>query len=199
MSGRPTTLVIGCGALAREIQAIKSLNGWEHLSLTCLDAELHNRPERIAGRLREKILQHRNDFEKILVAYADCGTGGAIDKVLNEFGIGRLPGPHCYATYAGGREFLELAEREPGTFYLTDFLVRHFQRLVVQGLKLDVYPHLKALFFGHYTRCLYLVQQDDEKLQRMARQAADFLGLDFSMRMTGFGELASWLQEKAGR
>ena len=126
-------LIIACGALAHEIIALQALNGWNHMDLTCLDAELHNKPQLIAGKLRQKIAQHRDDYDNIFVAYADCGTGGAIDKVILEAGIERLPGAHCYSFFAGEKQFTAIAEQAIGTFYLTDFLVKHFQRLVIQG------------------------------------------------------------------
>ena len=129
VNNQPTPiLIIACGALAKEVLALKELNGWEHLHLTCLDAELHNRPDSIAPKLREKIAKNRQLYDNIFVAYADCGSGGAIDQVLEEEGIDRLPGAHCYSFFAGEENFAVLTEEALGTFYVTDFLVQHFER-----------------------------------------------------------------------
>ena len=182
-------LIIACGALAQDIVAVKELNGWDHLHLTCLDAELHNRPELIAPRLRQKIIQNRHLFENIFVAYADCGSGGEIDKVLMEEGIDRLPGAHCYSFFAGEGKFAELAEEALGTFYVTDFLLQHFERLVVKGLKLDRYPELREQFFGNYTRLMYLSQRPTESLIQRAKDAASTLGLTFDHYPCGYGGL----------
>src|SRR5210317_12369 len=132
-----SALVIACGALAKEIVELKRLNGWSHLEIQCLPAKLHNRPEKIPGAVRAELEKRLPEFEHVFVAYADCGTGGELDKVLEEFGIERLPGAHCYDFYAGVSELAWLAADEPGTFYLTDFLTRHFDRLVQEGLGLD--------------------------------------------------------------
>ena len=122
-------LVIACGALAHEINELKQFYGWDHMHLKCIDAWLHNRPELIADRLRRKIRKYKKEYDHIFVAYADCGTGGEIDRVLAEEGIERLPGAHCYDIFAGTRRFADLASAEPGTFYLTDFLAQHFEHV----------------------------------------------------------------------
>lgn len=189
-------LVIACGALSHEIQQLKKLNGWSHLKLVCLDAKLHNRPALIAPRLRDCIARYRPDFEQIFVAYADCGSAGEIDRVLAEQGVERLPGPHCYASFAGQSNFEALSEAEPGTFYLTDFLARHFDRLVITGLKLDKHPELQEAFFGNYRRLVYLSQSPEEQVMRMAMAAAEFLGLNFEHRHCGYGELETELRAK---
>jgi hypothetical protein len=187
-------LVIACGALSHEIEQLKALNGWSHLKVQCLDADLHNRPQLIPAKLRQKISQFRDQYDNIFVAYADCGTAGAIDKVLLEEGIERLPGAHCYSFYATEATFNQLAEDQPATFYLTDFLARHFERLVIRGLKLDLHPELHQDFFGNYQRVVYLSQRRDEGLLEMARNAADFLGLEFEHRHSGYGDLEKGLQ-----
>ena len=169
-------LVIACGALAQDIAALKRAGGWEHLHLATMDAWLHNRPENIPGRLREKLRRNRDRYDRIFVAYADCGTGGAIDRVLEEEGVARLPGAHCYQFFAGASRFDELADAEPGTFYLTDFLARHFERFVIRPLKLDTNPELRDTYFGNYRRLVYLSQQQDDELLHAARAAADRLG-----------------------
>ena len=125
-------LVIACGAIARELVRISKLNQWDHIRFQCLPPKLHNTPERIPEAVRATIESKADDYEKVFVAYADCGTGGQLDKVLEEYGIERIPGTHCYEFYAGTDSFNDLAEDEPGSFYLTDFLVRHFERLVIK-------------------------------------------------------------------
>ena len=182
-------LVIACGALAKEIVELKRLNGWSHLKIQCLPAELHNRPEKISDAVRSELVKRQEEFEHIFVAYADCGTGGELDKVLAEFGVERLPGAHCYDFYAGVSEFAALAEEEPGTFYLTDFLARHFDRLVKQGLGLDKNPQLMAAYFGNYKRLVYLSQSESKELHEMARQHAEYLGLDYVHHHTGLANI----------
>ncbi|HZO22030.1 MAG TPA: DUF1638 domain-containing protein [Steroidobacteraceae bacterium] len=186
-------LIIACGALAREITALKRANSWSEVDVQCLPAELHNRPERIVPAVRAQISAHRNDYEQIFVAYADCGTGGMLDALLREEGIERLPGAHCYEFYAGSTTFAELQDLEPGTFYLTDFLVRHFDRLVTRGLALDRHPELAREYFRHYRRLVYLCQRPNPTAQQRAQQIAAELGLEFELRLTGYGELGSRL------
>ena len=188
-------LVIACGALAREVLALIELNGWSHMDLVCLPAKLHNRPEKIPEAVREKIRRHRRSHDRIVVLYGDCGTGGELDRVLIEEGVERVPGPHCYAMFQGLDDFLAAAEAEPGCFYLTDFLVRHFHRLVVQGLGLDRHPELRDLYFGNYTKLVYLAQTSDLRLERKARAAAQLLRLVYERRPTGYGGLAHFLQQ----
>jgi hypothetical protein len=189
-------LIIACGALAQEIVQLQTLNGWNHLHLKCLDAELHNRPHLIAGKLREKIAQHRNEYNNIFVAYADCGSGGEIDRVLEDENIERLPGAHCYSFFAGEQRFKEISEQELGSFYLTDFLAKHFERLVIKGLKLDQYPELRNQYFGNYTRVVYLSQEDNPSLRSLAKNAALFLGLDFEHEHCGYGDLQTGLESQ---
>jgi hypothetical protein len=193
----PRTLVIACGALAREILSVIEANGLDHLSVTCLPASLHNRPERIPEAVRRKIQAGRKHYDEILCLYGDCGTGGALDRVLAEEGVERIDGPHCYAFYAGLGAFDALAEEEIGTFYLTDYLVRHFDRLVWKGLGLDRHPELRDAYFGHYVRVLYLAQTDDAGLDRKAQQAAERLGLAYARRWTGLGGLSVWTEAAA--
>ena len=182
-------LVIACGALVREITELKERYGWDHLQLKCIDAKLHMRPALIPGRLRDMIQKYKGKFDEIFVAYADCGTCGEIDKVIDEEGIKRLPGAHCYQFYAGAERFAALAEQEPGTFYLTDFLAQHFERLVIGPLKLDVHPQLRDAFFGNYRRVVFLSQTDDESLLAAAKNAAHRLSLDFEHVHCGYGAL----------
>lgn len=187
-------LVIACGALSHEIQHLKTLNNWAHLHVRCLDADLHNRPQLIPGKLEQAILKNRDQYDHMFAAYADCGTGGDIDRVLDKYGIERLPGAHCYSVFAGESRFTALAEAEPGTFYLTDFLARHFERLIVRGLKLDRHPQLRDAFFGHYRRVVYLSQQANDDALTMAHKAADYLELEFEHLHSGYGELESGLR-----
>ena len=187
-------LVIACGALAREISALRDRYGWHHLDMQCIDARLHNRPALIPERLRQKIRSNRSRYDRIFVAYADCGTGGAIDRVIAEEGVDRLPGAHCYQFLAGAKRFAELAESEPGTFYLTDFLVRHFDKLVIRPLKLDTHPELRDAYFGNYEKLVYLSQTVDAGLKESAQHAAARLGLEFEHVHCGYGELERGLK-----
>ncbi len=182
-------LVIACGALAREITALKRANSWAALEVTCLPPELHMRPERIPAAVKAAIDAARGDYRHIFVAYADCGTGGALDAVLRAEGVERLPGAHCYEFYATSASFAALADAEIGTFYLTDFLVRHFERLVWTGLGLDRYPQLQSQYFGHYTKVVYLAQVSDDALTAEAAAIAVRLGLAFERKLTGYGDL----------
>ncbi len=191
-----TVLIIACGALAKEVVGIKTLNGWAHIKIQCLPAELHNRPEKIPAAVKSAIEKYGSDFEHIFVAYADCGTGGQLDETLAEFGIERLPGAHCYEFFAGAATFGELAEEEPGTFYLTDFLTRHFDRLVKVGLGLDRHPELMSTYFGNYRRLVYLSQTESPKLEAQAKSHADFLGLEFMHRHTGLGHVGKNIEEQ---
>jgi len=194
-------LVIACGALGREINDLRKANGWDHLQLTCIDATLHNRPALIPDALRQKIRRHKDDYDTIFVAYADCGTGGGIDRVLEEEGgnIERLPGAHCYQFFAGSERFAELSSAEPGTFYLTDFLAQHFERFVIRPLKLDEHPELRDAYFGNYRKLVYLSQTIGADRLAEAEAAARRLGLDFEHVPCGYGELESGLARIAVR
>jgi len=183
------TLLIACGALAREIMALKRANRWDHIDVQCLPAELHNTPDKIPGAVHTKIREARSEYERIFVAYADCGTGGQLDAVLEAEGVARIPGAHCYEFYAGAAEFAALSDAEPGTFYLTDFLTRHFDRLVIRVLGLDRHPELAEEYFRNYRKLVYLAQGEDPDLLAKASEAADYLGLEFEHRYTGFGDL----------
>ena len=183
-------LVIACGALAHEIVALRKLNNWPHLTIQCLPAELHNRPEKIPAAVQEKIQANRGRYASMFVAYGDCGTGGLLDAMLAQEQVERIPGAHCYEFFAGSSAFASLSDDEPGTFYLTDFLLRHFDRLVVHGLGIDRHPELMAVYFGNYRRLVYLAQLESPQLIEDARVAAKRLGLAFEYRFTGYGELA---------
>ena len=193
MGPAPATLVIACGALAREIAALTRANGWSALNVRCLPAELHNRPERIAPAVRTAIRESRPRYSRIFVAYGDCGTGGMLDAVLKEEGVERLPGAHCYEFFATPQVFAQLAEAEPGTFYLTDFLLRHFERLVVRPLGLDRHPELVSEYFRNYRKLIYLSQAPRPGAIEAARRIADSFGFEFEHRFTGYGELGTRL------
>lgn len=192
-------LVIGCGALAEELSALKRANQWTALDIKCLDAALHNRPERIADRLESVLTQHHGEYTNILIAYADCGTGGAVDRVARQFNAQRLPGAHCYEFYATSPVFEALAEAEPGTFYLTDFLARHFDRLVIEEMKLDEHPELEEMLFGRYRKVVYLAQVDSSELLHQAERAATRLKLPLEVVSTGYGLLAKAVEEEVIR
>jgi hypothetical protein len=192
-------LVIACGALVREITELKESYGWDHLQLKCIDAKLHMRPALIPARLRAMIQKYKNEFDEIFVAYADCGTCGEIDKVLDEEGIQRLPGAHCYQFFAGTERFAALSDAEPGTFYLTDFLAQHFDQFVTKPLKFEEHPELRDAYFGNYKRLVYLSQKKDANLVEAARAAAKKLELEFEHVHVGYGELESGLSEVAWR
>lgn len=189
-------LLLACGALARELVAIQRRNGWEHVKIQCLPAELHNTPGRIPAAVEAAIGKYRDEYERIFVAYADCGTGGRLDALLDRYGIERIPGAHCYEFFAGAAPFAELADEEPGTYYLTDFLVRHFDRLVVEGLGLDRHPELKDQYFGNYRRLVYLAQAPTDELAAAARRHAEYLGLEFAELRTGLGPVENVLKEQ---
>jgi len=187
-------LVIACGALAHEIIALRRANGWNHLDVRCLPADLHNRPAQIPAAVRGAIRAARHDYRSIFVAYGDCGTGGLLDDVLREEGVERIPGAHCYEFFATALKFADLAEAEPGTFYLTDFLLRHFERLVIRGLGLDRHPELFPAYFGNYRKLVYLAQSPLPEAESLARAIAVRMGLAFEYRATGYGSLETSLR-----
>jgi hypothetical protein len=186
-------LVIACGALAHEITALRRANRWDELHVRCLPADLHNRPEKIPAAVRDLIHASRARYRSIFVAYGDCGTGGMLDKVLREEGVERIPGAHCYEFFATAPLFAALAEAELGTFYLTDFLLRHFERLVIRGLGLDRHPELFDAYFGNYRKLVYLAQSADAAAQQQARAIAARMGLQYEYRETGYGTLETTL------
>ena len=195
-SGTKKTLVIACGALAHELLEAKRLNTLDFLDVTCLPAIWHNHPEKIPEGVRRKIRSNRKKYDRILCLYGDCGTGGMLDKMLEEEGVERIEGDHCYAFYSKPGEFDALMEEEIGTFFLTDYLVRHFDRLIIQGLGIDRHAQLLGVYFGNYKRIVYLAQLPDAALEKKARAAADRLGLEFEMRITGLGGLETFVTGK---
>jgi len=195
-SGR--ILLIACGALAREILDLRKANGWSHLDLTCLPAIWHNYPERIADGVREAVAKHRPHYDDIKIVYADCGTGGVLERTCAELGVEMIAGPHCYSFFEGNARFSEIAEDEITAFYLTDFLARQFDAFVWRPLGLDRHPELGEMYFGHYEKLVYLAQIEDPALTARAQEIADRMGLRFERRLTGYGDLhttlAGWAQ-----
>jgi hypothetical protein len=191
--------VIACGALAAEIIALKRASGWQALDVRCLPADLHNRPERIPAAVRALIQELRAPGRTLFVAYGDCGTGGQLDRVLREEGVERIPGAHCYEFFATAPVFGALADAEPGTFYLTDFLLRHFERLVIRGLGLDRHPELWNAYFGNYRKLVYLAQAPTENARAAASATALRMGLSFEYRNTGYGDLERSLSAVVAR
>ncbi|MEM8793000.1 MAG: DUF1638 domain-containing protein [Pseudomonadota bacterium] len=190
-------LLIACGALAREILALRDINGWSHLELTCLPAKLHLFPDRIPDAVRAKVLEARDGgFDEIKVIYADCGTGGLLDDVCEELGVERISGPHCYSFFEGNESFAAHAD-EITAFYLTDFLVKQFDAFVWKPMGLDRHPELRDMIFGNYEKLIYLSQTENPELVTKAREAADRLGLSFEHRHTGYGDLSRFLAENA--
>jgi hypothetical protein len=192
-------LIIACGALAHEITALRRANRWDQLDVRCLPAELHNRPEKIPAAVRALIHASRARYHSIFVAYGDCGTGGLLDEVLREEGVERIPGAHCYEFFATGPVFAALAEAELGTFYLTDFLLRHFERLVIRGLGIDRHPELFSVYFSNYRKLVYLAQAPDATSQEQAQAVANRMGLQFEYRQTGYGTLGTTLVSAMSR
>ena len=186
----PRALIVGCGALARELIALT--RDLPNVDVTCLPASLHNTPGGIPEAVRQRIRDRRAGYDSVFVAYADCGTGGVLDRVIEEEGVERLPGATCYDLFAR-EEVREAMAEEPGTYFLTDFLVRTFDRLVWRGLGLDAHPELLSTYFGNYRRVVYLAQTEDAGLREAAEAAAQRLGLAFEYRLTGLGHLASAL------
>lgn len=188
-------LVIGCGMLAREMLSIRDGYGLLHLDITCLPAQYHFEPHKIPEAMRQAIREAKAEgYERILAGYGDCGTGGLLDKVLLEEGVGRIEGPHCFAFYQGMHRFAEVEDRDLTAFYFTDFLVRNFRTFFIEPLGLDRHPELKTDYFGNYERVVYLAQTDDPALDRQAAEAASWLGLAYERRFTGYGDLQTALR-----
>jgi hypothetical protein len=191
------TLVIACGALAREIVALRD-GPLGSFDVTCIPAELHNRPSLIPAAVKTKIRENRPDYDQIVCLYGDCGTGGDLDRVLEEEGVERIAGAHCYEFFSGERDFGAMMDDEPGTFFLTDFLVRHFDRLVISGLGLDRHPELRDDYFRNYRRVVHLAQFDDPDLAAKGVAAARRLGLEHERRFTGIGAIEAFVNKEQG-
>lgn len=186
-------LLIACGALAREILDLRAANGWSHLDLTCLPANLHLWPDRITAAVTATVEKHRADYEGIFVVYADCGTGGQLFEKCKELGVEMIEGPHCYSFFEGNAAFAGHAEEEIGAFYLTDFLVRQFDAFVWKPMGFDRHPELIQMMFGNYDRLVYQAQTDDPALDAKARDCAERLGLAYVRRFTSYGDLKTAL------
>ena len=186
--------VIACGALARELLVLLDQLPDGAVSLTCLPAAWHNHPEKILPGIKRKVLAARRKGMQIAVAYGDCGTGGTLDAFLEAEQIPRIAGPHCYEMFLGKAEFDAEMETALGTFFLTDYMVRHFERIVMKGMGMRQNPELRDMYFGRYTRVLYIAQTDCKKLRVKAVQAAAELGLDYEYRYAGYGEFASFIR-----
>jgi len=187
-AAKARVLVIGCGAIAREILAVLAANGLAHVDVTCLPAILHNTPDKILPALQAALAKHRDGYQTVFVAYADCGTGGALAAFCEREGLEMIAGPHCYSFFDGNDAFA--ARGEVTSFFLTDFLTRQFEAFVVKPLGLDRFPELTQTYFGNYEKLVYLAQTDDPALDAQARAAAARLGLAYERRFTGYGDLA---------
>lgn len=189
-------LLIACGALAHEILALKRANGWDHMVLQCLPAKYHLYPEKIVDAVEETVRQARETYESIFVVYADCGTGGLLKAKCEALGVNMIAGPHCYSFFEGNDAFAEHAD-EITAFYLTDFLVKQFDAFVWKPMGLDKHPELRDMMFGNYTKLVYQAQTKNADLEQKARNCAERLGLEYEYRFTGYGDLATALEEQA--
>ena len=192
--GQGRILLIACGALAREILDLKKLNGWSHMDLTCLPAKYHLYPDKITDAVQQTVQKHQDDYDRIFVVYADCGTGGQLQAACKAMGVDMVAGPHCYSFFEGNDRFASLSEDEMTAFYLTDFLVRQFDAFVWKPMGLDKHPQLRDMLFGNYEKLVYQAQTDDPKLTEKAKICADKLGLKFERRFTGYGDLDTSLK-----
>lgn len=196
MSTPKPVRVIGCGMIAREILAVREQMGFDHIDLKCLPAIWHHYPDKIAPGVENAILKAREEgFEEIFVGYADCGTGGRLDKVCEKYGVRRIAGPHCFSFYMGNADFIAETDDHITSFFMTDFLARHFETFFVKPLGLRKHPQLRDMYFGNYEKLLYLAQVKDPKLEQIARDAAEFLQLEYEYRYTGYGDLTHALTE----
>lgn len=192
-------LALACGALAHEILAIKAANGWDHLDLHCLPANLHLWPDRIPDAVEAAVEKYRDAYDQILVVYADCGTGGLLQARCEALGVPMVEGPHCYSFFAGNADFAARAETEFTAFYLTDFLVKQFEAFVWRPMGFDRHPELIAMMFGNYEKLVYLAQLDDPALDAKAADCAARLNLAYERRLTGYGDLVPALAALADR
>jgi hypothetical protein len=190
------TALVACGALAREVLVLKAKHGWD-ADILGVPSLLHNQPDRIPEAVLDRIRQARAQYDRVIVVYGDCGTGGMLDRMLEKEGVQRVSGPHCYEMYADGA-YERIMLEAPGTFFLTDYLVGSFDHLVLEGLGLDRHPELRAEYFKNYTRVVYLAQRDDPILLERAKWAAERLGLPLELHQSGYGKLESRLKELIG-
>jgi hypothetical protein len=180
--------VLGCGAIAAELTGLLGQIDSLDVTLEHLPGILHNRPDQIPDAIEQRLLARAELFDHVILGYADCGTGGRLDALLERWDhVTRLPGAHCYEFFTGSAAFADV--NDPFTFYLTDYLARHFDLFVWRGLGLDRWPHLMDDYFKHYRRLVYLSQQPTEDLIERARVAAERLGLRFAHVHTGLDPL----------
>jgi hypothetical protein len=189
--------LIACGAIAQPAAAVVARRGWP-VDVHPLPPLLHNHPDRIADQVRALAARLGPSYGRVVVGYADCGTYGALDRVCDDLGIQRLPGLHCYDVFAGQSRLERFFDEQPGTYLLTDFLVRSFDRTVIQELGLDRHPELRDTYFGHYTRVVWLAQEPDEELGAQAADAAASLGLPLTVVATGDHGLEQALADLVG-
>ena len=202
--GQARVLLIACGALGREIIDLIEVNRWQHFDVQCLPAIWHNTPQKIPEGVREKIRAAKGKYERILVLYGDCGTGGLLDKVLVEEGspgspVERIEGPHCYSFYSGNARFASRQDdADMRAFFLTDYLAQHFDKLIWGGLLgLDRHPELLKDYFGNYEKLVYFAQSENPALQAKAKAAAARLGLAYEYRFTGYGDMAEFMRGRS--
>ena len=196
--GSGDTLLIACGALAHEIIALNNANNWDCFTVECIPAKIHWAPKKIPGAVRQKIRDSRERFKNIYVLFGDCGTAGELDDMLESEGVERIGGPHCFSFLAGNDYFESLAEGEGvSAFYLTDFMVKHFDKFFWEGLWLDKHPELLPMYFGNYTKVIYTAQVKDPKLEYEARAIADRLGLEYEYCFSGYGDLQTYMHDTA--
>ena len=186
-NSRDGTLVVACGAIAREILAINEILSWDNISIKCLPAIYHNQPEKITPAVIDVVKNNKQKYQKIYVAYADCGTGGMLEKACEDLGVEMIQGPHCYSFFEGNISFAK--RLNPTAFFLTDFLARQFDAFVWSPLGLDKHPELIDTYFGNYTKLVYLAQTNDEVLKKKAAECARKLNLEFEYKLTGYGDL----------
>ena len=182
-----------CGALGKEVKTIVDEHGWD-VDIYGVPALHHFYPKKIVEAVDRKLKQLSNGYQQVVVVHGDCGTAGALEPVLERYGAVRVRGPHCYEMFAGS-DFDRIADERPATFFLTDWLVRNFERAVIRGLGLDRYPELKPVYFQNYTDLLYLAQFVDLRLMEKAQEIATYLGLPLEVRHVGFGDLETRLAE----
>ena len=189
-------LVLGCGALVHDLVELIKQNPAvdEVVDLQCLPAKLHNTPQLIASEVDKVLAKRAHNYSDVYVAYADCGTVGALDAVLEKYNAQRIEGAHCYEFFAGTKEYQEIVEQELGSFFLTDYLVRNFERLVIKGLGLDRFPELFDDYFKHYKKMVYLAQTENPELQALAQKHSDAFGLTYEYRFVGIQGLSPVLE-----
>jgi hypothetical protein len=190
----PTLEIVACGALAGHIREIVARRGWR-AAVTPLPAVLHNRPQKIVIEAERAVTSALASGRSVALAYADCGTYGALDELCARYGVRRLPGLHCYDVFAGADRIAAMFDAEPGTYVLTDFLLRSFDRSVLAGLGLDRYPDLWGDYFGHYTRLVWLAQESSPALEAEADRVAGMFGLPLTRVDVGVSRLEQALQE----